>query len=150
MRNAYEAAGYTPRHQIRYLELRRRLEAERPTFVAEALGRLRERGADAEVDDTGMFVFAGGKRAAFFVIHCVDAACGWLQWPMRLDKLMEDPDFTAEAIIVQRLTQANDATLDYYILPRTAFPQALRGFDRQNAGRLAMYRHDALQAPVFT
>lgn len=148
--NAYAAVGFRKNLATRYLPVRRRLKDQRPQFVQRLVEKVSSVGVTIDYDaDLDRFTVNSMAVAAFFVLHCVQQAEGHLRWPLRLDEMMSRSHRDIDILIIQRLDESNTTTLDYYVIPRSAFNLMRYGLNRTSIPRMEKWRHQELQSSAF-
>lgn len=110
---AYALVGFTPERDYGYLEINRQLRKLHPRIVQRTEGRIRELGGQLERDlMTDLLTVNGEFTLSIVLSRCQTLQSGARRWKIRLDTGLA-PDIT----VAVRLDQANEAALDYYIVP---------------------------------
>ncbi len=137
---AYQAVGFLPDRDYRYIEINRYLRQMHPQVVAEAQGRIAELGTDVVRDKaTDLLTVDGEFTLSLVLARCHVPVVGQYRWKVRFDASLF-PDIT----VVVRLDHDNRAALDYYVLPRLDFFAGKLNLAEKNAIELDGYRFDTL------
>jgi hypothetical protein len=103
-------------------------------------GRLAEHGAMVNRDEqTDLLTINKEYTASLVLAKCRTTAAGSHRWMVRFDSALK-PDIT----IAARLTQGNDAVMDYYLLPSLAEIGVQLQLNEDNPLPLDVYRFDDL------
>jgi len=137
---AYQAVGFTPERDYRYLEINRLLRQLHPQIVADTERGIRALGGDVVRDPATDLLRVNGEFSASLVLaRCHTSMTGRRRWKIRFDTSLA-PDVT----VAVRLDETNQAPLDYYLLPRLDFAQARISLAEHNPIELESYRFDSL------
>ena len=137
---AYEAVGFTPDRDYRYLETNRVLRQMHPQVVAEAERMIADIGGSVVRDAaTDLLRLNDEITVSLVLARCQTSDAGHHRWKVRFDTSLA-PDIT----VAVRLDTANQAALDYYLLPRLDFGQNRISLAEQNAIEFESYRFDSL------
>jgi DNA invertase Pin-like site-specific DNA recombinase len=130
---AYAHIDYTPPCDYAYLEVRRRLGAIHPTIVEGIVRNMQHVGGRVEVDEEAGLLRINGQLSISVVLSRYETTdAGAPRWQVRMGN---EPDLT----IAVRMDGANEAPLDYYVLP------ALDG----RAGRLRLHEDNGADLDTF-
>ena len=138
---AYQMVGFTPDRDYRYLEINRFLRQLHPDIIAETEAQIAALGG-AVIRDPATDILQVNRE---FSVSLVLARCqyhdgGKYRWKVRFDTSLL-PDIT----VAIRLDSANQAPLDYYLLPRLDFISPRISLAEQNAIEFESYRFDSLE-----
>ena len=137
---AYEAVGFTPDRDYRYVEANRFLRRLYPEIVAQTETQIVELGGQVLRDPaTDMLRLNDEFSVSLVLARCQTQDSGANRWKIRFDTSLA-PDITAAV----RLDQTNRAPLDYYLLPRLDFGQPRLSLADQNPVEFESYRFDTL------
>jgi DNA invertase Pin-like site-specific DNA recombinase len=137
---AYQTVGFTPDRDYRYLEINRFLRRLHPDIVAQTEQQVAELGGAVWRDPaTDMLRVNGEFSVSLVLARCQTHDSGRNHWKVRFDTSLA-PDIT----VAVRLDQANQAPLDYYLLPRLDFGQPRISLADRNAIEFESYRFDTL------
>ena len=110
---AYSLVGFTPDRDYRYIETNRTLRRIHADEVARAIAEIEEIGGAIEQDPvTELLTVNGEFTASVVVARCRPTEAGSRRWKIRLDTGLA-PDLT----VALRMDGANEAVLDYSLLP---------------------------------
>ena len=110
---AYSLVGFTPDRDYRYIEINRTLRRIHAMAVTDAIAAIEEiGGAVARDPATDLLTVNGEFTASIVVARCRPTKTGSRRWNIRLDTGLA-PDLT----VALRMDGANEAVLDYYLLP---------------------------------
>ena len=110
---AYSLVGFTPDRDYRYIEINRTLRRIHAKAVTDAIAAIEEiGGAVARDPATDLLTVNGEFTASIVVARCRPTKTGSRRWNIRLDTGLA-PDLT----VALRMDGANEAVLDYYLLP---------------------------------
>ena len=110
---AYSLVGFTPDRDYRYIEINRTLRRIHAKAVTDAIAAIEEiGGAIARDAATDLLTVNGEFTASIVVARCRHTRTGSRRWNIRLDTGLA-PDLT----VALRMDGANEAVLDYYLLP---------------------------------
>lgn len=138
---AYQAVGFTPDRDYRYIEANRFLRMLHPKIVASTEERIAELGGYVERDPaTEMLTVNGEFTCSIVLARCQSHLSGRHFWKIRFDTSLL-PDVT----VAIRLTPPNTATLDYYLLPRLDFYLPRINLREHNSIEFESYRFDSLE-----
>jgi DNA invertase Pin-like site-specific DNA recombinase len=141
---AYRLVGYTPRRDYRYIEINRRIRELHPRIMAEILDGFRASGSHLQGDPETELILVNGELTVSVVIaRCRRTPGGSYRWRLRFDTGLR-PDVT----IAVRMDAANQAPVDYYILPRIDIASATLRLAEENGLALDGYRFDSLD-PLY-
>lgn len=137
----YRLVGYTPRRDYRYVEINRRLRALHPDVLADIVDGLCAAGCRLDTDpDTHLIAANGEISISVVIVRCQRTPAGAYRWRLRFDTGLQ-PDVT----IVVRMDAANQAPLDYYVLPRIDIASAKLKLAEENGLGLDAYRFASLE-----
>ncbi len=110
---AYRLVGYTPERDYRYIEINRALRRMHAGIVADAIAEIESIGGTISKDPaTDLLTVNREFTASIVVSRCRQTKAGSRRWKIRLDTGLA-PDLT----VALRMDGANEAVLDYYLLP---------------------------------
>lgn len=137
---AYQLVGYTPDRDYRYVEINRRLRRLYPGVVEDTVRRLEAIAATVERDPATDLVLVNDEYTASIVLsRWRQTRGGSSRWLIRLE---ETP--VADITIAVRMDPANQAALDYYLLPRIDVGLGRIRLAESNGARLDTYRFESL------
>jgi DNA invertase Pin-like site-specific DNA recombinase len=137
---AYQMVGFRPDRDYSYLEINRYLREMYPEVVRQAEQRIEELGGTAVRDPaTGILDINGEFSISIVLARCHTSEAGGRRWKVRFDTSL-CPDIT----VAVRLDYANQAALDYYLLPRLDFGRERICLAESNAFEFDSYRFDTL------
>lgn len=137
---AYQAVGFTPDRDYRYLEINRFLRRLHPEIVGQAEKMIADLGGTVSRDPATDLLQVNHEFTVSLVLaRCQTHDNGRNRWKVRFDTSLA-PDIT----VAVRLDQPNQAPLDYYLLPRLDFGQPRISLADQNAIEFESYRFDTL------
>jgi DNA invertase Pin-like site-specific DNA recombinase len=137
---AYQTVGFTPDRDYRYLEINQYLRRLHPQIVAQTEKAIGELGGTIERDPATDLLLVNREFTVSLVLaRCQTQDNGRNRWKVRFDTSLA-PDIT----VAVRLNHANDAPLDYYLLPRLDFGLPRISLADRNAIEVESYRFDNL------
>ena len=137
---AYQAVGFTPDRDYRYLEINRFLRSLHPEIVTQTERQIADLGGVVMRDPGTDILQVNGEFSVSLVLaRCQTHDNGRNHWKVRFDTSLV-PDIT----VAVRLDQANRAPLDYYLLPRLDFGHVGISLADRNAIEFESYRFDTL------
>ncbi|MEJ8852726.1 recombinase family protein [Variovorax rhizosphaerae] len=137
---AYRLIGYAPSRDYRYLEINRFLRKLHPTIMAEVeSGVVAANGKTVRNPSTDLLDVNHEFSVSVVLARCCDLGVAQRRWKVLFDASLA-PDIT----VAVRLTPANDAALDYYLLPRLDFAPMGICLSESNAVELESYRFASL------
>ena len=136
---AYTLIGYSPQHDYEYLRINRELRRQHQELIAQLLALLHTIATVACDPTTDLLTINNEYTASIVLARCLTTAAGALRWNIHLDTILR-PDIT----IAARMTIANDAILDYYLLPTTDVSKPRLRLAEENGLALDPYRFDNL------
>jgi DNA invertase Pin-like site-specific DNA recombinase len=137
---AYQRVGFTPDRDYRHIEVNRILRQMHPGIVAQAEAEIARVGGHVVRDPATDLLQVNHEFSVSLVLaRCTVPASGRSRWKIRFDTSLL-PDIT----VAVRLDQANQAPLDYFLLPRLDFGQPRLSLADQNAVEFDSYRFDTL------
>lgn len=137
---AYQAVGFTPDRDYRYLEVNRFLRRLHPEIIEQTERLIGELGGSVWRDPaTDMLRLNEEFSVSLVLARCQAHEHGRNHWKVRFDASLA-PDIT----VAVRLDRANQGPLDYYLLPRLDFLQSRISLADQNSIELESYRFDTL------
>jgi DNA invertase Pin-like site-specific DNA recombinase len=136
----YALIGYTPRRDLRYIELNRQLRKYHNEQCALIIAKLRQDGAIIEHDGSnGLLEINQEFTASLAIARCRETFSGKNRWVIRLDNSLE-PDVT----IAARLKPGNQEIKDFYLFPKIAMLSARCRLSDENGILLDAYRFENL------
>jgi DNA invertase Pin-like site-specific DNA recombinase len=137
---AYQAVGFTPDRDYRYIEINKFLRRLHPQVVFQTIEKMSALGALVEHDpETDLLIINREITISLVLARCQALPSGGFRWKVRFDTSLS-PDIT----IAIRLDQDNQSTLDYYLLPKLDFGGYGIRLAEQNAIEFESYRFDTL------
>lgn len=137
---AYQMVGFRPDRDYSYLEINRYLREMYPEVVRQAEHRIEELGGTTVRDPATSILTINDEFSISIVLaRCHTSEAGGRRWKVRFDTSL-CPDIT----VAIRLDYANQAALDYYLLPRLDFGSERICLAESNAFELDSYRFDTL------
>ena len=137
---AYKLAGFTPDRDYRYIEINRTLRRIHADEVAGAIAEIEKMGGAVEQDPVSELLTVNGEFTASVVVaRCRRTKAGARRWKIRLDTGLA-PDLT----VALRMDGANEAVLDYYLLPFPILDTNRIGLAEENGLMLDAFRFDTL------
>lgn len=137
---AYEAVGFTPDRDYRFLEVNKFLRKLHPEIVGSTESAILELGGTVERDPATDLINVNREFTISIVIaRCQTPESGRHRWKIRFDTSLA-PDIT----IAVRLDQANQRPLDYYLLPYLDFGSSRVSLAEHNGVEFESYRFDDL------
>lgn len=134
--------AYTPRRDYRYVEINRRLRAPHPDVLNVIVEGLCAAGCRLDTDPTTHLISANSELTiSVVIVRCQRTPGGAYRWRVRFDTGLQ-PDVT----IIVRMDAANQAPLDYYVLPRIDIASAKLKLAEENGLGLDAYRFSSLDA----
>ena len=110
---AYSLVGFTPGRDYRYVEINRALRRMHAEAIAGVIAGIEEIGGTVYRDPaTDLLTVNGEFTASIVLARCQHTNAGSRRWKIRLDTGLA-PDLT----VALRMDGANEAVLDYYLLP---------------------------------
>jgi DNA invertase Pin-like site-specific DNA recombinase len=137
---AYALIGYTPERDYQFIETNRQLRRKHANVVEDVLAKIRELGGTIQADPaTDLLTVNAEFTASVVLARCRQITSGAYRWLIRLDAGLR-PDIT----VAVRMDGANEAPVDYYLLPGIdlTFEKLLLAED--NALSLDTYRFSTL------
>jgi len=111
---AYQLIGYTPDRDYQFVETNKRLRLMHPVIVEDVIDGIRELGGGIDRDpSTDLLTVNDEFTASLVIARCRRTDAGSYRWFIRLDTGLA-PDIT----VAVRMDAANQAAMDYYLLPR--------------------------------
>ncbi len=137
---AYQAVGFTPDRDYRYLETNRFLRKLHPEIIDQTEKMIADLGGSVLRDPATDILQVNHEFTVSLVLaRCQTHDNGRNRWKVRFDTSLA-PDIT----VAVRLDQPNQAPLDYYLLPRLDFGQQLISLANHNAIEFESYRFDTM------
>jgi DNA invertase Pin-like site-specific DNA recombinase len=135
---AYAHVEYSPPSDYGFLELRRRLGALHPTIVDGVVRAMKQLGGHVEVDEAAGVLRLNGQLSVSIVLSRYETTeAGAPRWRV---STASEPDLT----IAVRMDGANEAPLDYYLLPTLDVGAGRLRFREDNGAELDTFRFDTL------
>ncbi len=137
---AYQMVGFTPDRDYRYLETNKFLRRFHPEIVNQTESQIASLGGIIRRDPATDLLRVNDEFSLSLVLaRCQTPESGRHHWKVRFDTSLT-PDIT----VAVRLDQANQAALDYYLLPRLDFGQSRISLAERNPVEFESYRFDSL------
>lgn len=138
--SAYQVVGFTPDRDYRFLEINRFLRRLHPEIVSQTEHVISDIGGLIERDPATDLMTVNREFTISLVLsRCQSLDSGRRRWKVRFDTSLA-PDIT----VAVRLDEANQAPLDYYLLPRLDFGQQGFNLADHNSIEFESYRFDSL------
>lgn len=138
---AYSLVGFTPDRDYRYIEINRTLRQIHAREVSRAIAEIEKIGGAVEQDPVTELLTVNGELTASIVIaRCRPTKAGARRWKIRLDTGLA-PDLT----VALRMDGANEAVLDYYLLPSPILDTNRIGLAEENGLMLDAFRFETLE-----
>ena len=138
---AYQMVGFTPDRDYRYLETNKFLRRFHPEIVNQTESQIASLGGIVRRDPATDLLRINDEFSLSLVLaRCQTPESGRQHWKVRFDTSLA-PDIT----VAVRLDQANQAALDYYLLPRLDFGQSRISLAERNPVEFESYRFDSLE-----
>jgi DNA invertase Pin-like site-specific DNA recombinase len=137
---AYEAVGFTPDRDYKFLEVNKFLRTLHPKIISQTERAIADLGGDVVRDPaTDLLVINQEFSISIVLARCQTHDNGRHRWKVRFDTSLA-PDIT----VAVRLDQPNQVPLDYYLLPRLDFGQPRISLAEQNGIEFESFRFDNL------
>jgi hypothetical protein len=137
---AYELVGFTPDRDYRFLEINRALRRMHPGVVTQTERRIADLGGQVSRDPSTELLNVNREFTASIVLaRCKSLENGARRWKVRFDTSLQ-PDIT----VAVRLDEANQAAVDYYLLPRLDMGVPRISLFEHNPAELESYRFETL------
>lgn len=138
---AYSLIGYTPKTDYGFIEVNRRLRRQHPEVVADVIAQIEAMGGSVTThQETDLLVVNHEFRASVVLCRHQTTMRGSSRWVIRLDASLR-PDIT----IAVRMDAANEAVLDYYLLPGMDMTWENLRLAEDNGIYLDTYRFETLE-----
>ena len=138
--HAYHLIGYTSRRDYSYIKINRGLRALHADVLAKTLDGLRLAGCGLSSESkTGLFWVNQEITLSIVIARCTRTPGGAYRWRLRFEAGLE-PDVT----IAVPMDAANEAPIDYYVLPRIDIATAKLKLSEDNGLALDAYRFETL------
>ena len=138
---AYEKVGFHPVRDYRYIEINRALRLLHRETVQSTVAQIEAQGSRVRRNPVNDLLAINDEFTASLVVaRCQQTAAGGRRWIIRFDASL-DPDIT----VAVRMNGANDAALDYYLLPRSEITGHRLGLAEENGFMFDTYRFDTLE-----
>ena len=138
---AYQLVGFTPERDYRYIEINRALRRIHAGAVAHAIAEIESIGGTTSQDPVTDLLTVNGEFTASIVIsRCRHTKAGSCHWKIRLDTGLA-PDLT----VALRMNGANEAVLDYYLLPLRVLDTNRIRLAEENGLMLDAFRFETLE-----
>ena len=137
---AYSLVGFTPDRDYRYVEINRALRRMHAEVVTEAITAIEAIGGVVSRDPaTDLLTVNCEFTASIAIARCQHTQAGSKRWKIRLDTGLA-PDLT----VALRMDSANEAVLDYYLLPLSILDTNRIRLTEENGLMLDAFRFDTL------
>ena len=137
---AYEAVGYDPQRDYRYIEINQMLRRLHPQVMAQTEQQIAAMGGVLSQDAESDLLWLNGEiKVSVVLARCHALEGGGRRWKVRFDTGLQ-PDIT----VVVRMGSSNQDALDYYLLPKLDFGGERISLAENNAIELESYRFDTL------
>ena len=137
---AYEAVGFTPDRDYRFLEVNKFLRKLHPEIITQTERAIADLGGSVIRDPATDLLNINREFSVSIVLaRCQTTDSGRHRWKVRFDTSL-CPDIT----VALRLDQTNQTPLDYYLLPRLDFGSPRINLAEHNGIEFESYRFDNL------
>lgn len=137
---AYQVVGFTPDRDYQYLETNQFLRRLHPEIVSQTERMIADVGGAITRDPaTDMLTVNREFTVSLVLARCQLLDDGRRRWKVRFDTSLA-PDIT----VAVRLNEANQAALDYYLLPHLDFGQPRISLADHNGVEFECYHFDSL------
>ena len=137
---AYELVGFEPDRDYRYIEINRTLRQLHGEVVSDTIATIEGLGGRiSRSPATDLLTVNGEFTASIVIARCQQTPAGSMRWKIRLDMGLA-PDIT----VALRMDEANEAPLDYYLLPLFDMATDRIRFAEENGLMLDAFRYDTL------
>ncbi len=137
---AYSRVGFTPDRDYRYIEINRTLRRIHAEEITTAIAAIEEIGGAVSQDRvTDLLTVNDEFTASIVIARCRHTKSGSRRWKIRLDTGLA-PDLT----VALRMNDANEAVLDYYLLPFPILDTNRIGLAEKNGPMLDAFRFETL------
>ena len=137
---AYEAVGFTPDRDYRFLEVNKFLRKLHPEIITQTERAIADLGGSVIRDPATDLLNINREFSVSIVLaRCQTTESGRHRWKVRFDTSL-CPDIT----VALRLDQTNQTPLDYYLLPRLDFGSPRINLAEHNGIEFESYRFDNL------
>jgi DNA invertase Pin-like site-specific DNA recombinase len=138
---AYQAVGFNPDRDYRYLEVNRYLRQMHPQIIRDTEQKIREIGGQTERDNSTDLLNINREFTVSIVLsRCQVYETGTRRWKVRFDSSLQ-PDIT----VAVRLDETNQSALDYYLLPSLDFGNKGFNLADRNGIEFETYRFENLE-----
>ncbi len=138
---AYELVGFEPDRDYRYIEINRELRRLHGEVITDTISAIEDLGGRiTRSPATDLLTVNREFTASIVVARCQQTPAGSLRWKIRLDTGLA-PDIT----VVLRMDAANEAPLDYYLLPLFEIASDRIRLAEENGLMLDAFRFDSLE-----
>ncbi len=137
---AYSLVGFKPDRDYRYIEINKRLRKIHAGIIHKTMNGIEQVGGHVHRNaKTGLLTINHELSASVVIARCTQTGAGAYRWNIRLETGLL-PDIT----VVVRMDQANEAPLDYYLLPTADMTLPKLRLSESNGLSLDAYRFDDL------
>lgn len=137
---AYEAVGFTPDRDYRFLEVNKFLRTMHPEIIRNTEQEIAKFGGSVVRDPaTDLLLINNEFSVSIVLARCQQQESGRYRWKVRFDTSLA-PDIT----VAVRLDASNRAPLDYYLLPRLNFGVPRISLAEHNGIEFESFRFDSL------
>lgn len=137
---AYTLIGYQAERDLGFIATNRVLRQWRPKILNDVEELLRDAGAQVRCNsDTDLLTVNDEWTVSVVIAKCVCTSISVWRWTARFDVKL-----TADLMLIVRMDHANEAALDYYLIPRIdlgVWPEKLH---ERNHGLIDSYRFESL------
>ena len=138
---AYEKVGFRPERPLEFLEINRRLRRLHPEIVERTLLTIAQQGGQVWRDPKTDLLHLNQELVISLVMaRCQTLPSGRQRWRIHFDPDQYAPDIT----VAVRLDPANQAELDYYVLPQLELPDRELQLSDRNSADFDCFRFDDL------
>jgi hypothetical protein len=137
----YELVGFEPDRDYRYIEINRQIRQLYGEVVTDTISAIEELGGRiVRSPATDLLTVNREFTASIVIARCQKTPAGSLRWKIHLDTGLM-PDIT----VALRMDEANEAPLDYYLLPRFEMATDRIRLAEDNGLMLDAFRFDSLE-----
>jgi DNA invertase Pin-like site-specific DNA recombinase len=141
LKRAYEQVGYFQQSNLEYKDINRRIRRMHSEILERTHAAIASIGGNVWRDPKTDLLHINQELVISVVLtRCHTAISGVRRWRIRFDPSKFAPDLT----IVVRLNEANQAELDYFLLPKLDLPEKSLNILSHRESSLDCFRFDTL------
>lgn len=141
LKRAYERLGYTPTHDLAFLECNSAIRAVSATLLQDVISKLIANGATVDWDRETRAVRVNGDFSfRLTVIRCLKSPEGRVRW-----WLPKRPSSGCDITIIARMNDDNTRILDYFLFPANEHPRKKLLVTSEVSVLLNVYRFETLE-----